>query len=89
MYGPRSQSERDRETILDVVDGTDIWSEPRDIKPSVYMGDLEVFRQRCPDDCRLVNALSSTETDLICAAMIDKQAALPGGRVPIGRPVGM
>jgi amino acid adenylation domain-containing protein len=53
----------------------------------VLRGDVEVFRQRCPDDCRLMNALSSTETGLICAAMIDKQTVLPNGRVPVGRAV--
>src|SRR5205807_469975 len=53
----------------------------------VLRGDVEVFRQRCPDDCRLVNALSSTETGLICASMIDKHTALPNGRVPVGRAV--
>jgi amino acid adenylation domain-containing protein len=54
----------------------------------VFRGDVEVFRQRCPDHCRLMNALSSTETGLICAAVIDKHTALPGGRVPVGRAVG-
>jgi len=53
----------------------------------VFRGDVEVFRQRCSDDCRLMNALSSTETGLICAAMIDKHAVLPNGRVPVGRAV--
>jgi len=50
-------------------------------------GDVEVFQQRCPDDCRLMNGLSSTETGLICAAMIDKHTVLPNGRVPVGRAV--
>jgi amino acid adenylation domain-containing protein len=53
----------------------------------VSHGDVEVFRQRCPDDCRLMNALSSTETGLICAAIIDKHTVLPNGRVPVGRAV--
>jgi len=53
----------------------------------VFRGDVEVFRQRCSDDCRLMNALSSTETGLICAAMIDKHAVLPNVRVPVGRAV--
>jgi len=54
----------------------------------VLRGDVEIFRQRCPDHCRLMNALSSTETGLICAAMIDKHTTLPSGRVPVGRAVG-
>src|SRR5438477_3007418 len=50
-------------------------------------GDVEVFQHRFPNRCRLVNGLASTETGLICAAMIDKHTALPSGRVPVGRPV--
>jgi amino acid adenylation domain-containing protein len=53
----------------------------------VFRGDVEVFRQRCPDDCRLMNALASTETGLICGAMIDKHTVLPNVRVPVGRAV--
>ena len=53
----------------------------------VLRGDLEVFQHRFPNRCRLLNALSSTETGLICAAMIDKHTALPNGRVPVGRAV--
>jgi thioesterase domain-containing protein/non-ribosomal peptide synthetase component E (peptide arylation enzyme)/acyl carrier protein len=53
----------------------------------VLRGDLEVFQHRFPNRCRLLNALSSTETGLICAAMIDKHTVLPNGRVPVGRAV--
>jgi amino acid adenylation domain-containing protein len=53
----------------------------------VLSGDVEVFRERCHKDCRLMNALSSTETGLICAAMIDKHTILRNGRVPVGRAV--
>jgi amino acid adenylation domain-containing protein len=53
----------------------------------VLLGDIQIFRQRCPDHCRLMNALASTETGLICAAMIDKHTVLPNGRVPVGRAV--
>jgi amino acid adenylation domain-containing protein len=49
--------------------------------------DVEMFRRRCPDHCRLMNALASTETGPISAAMIDKQTVLPEGRVPVGRAV--
>ncbi len=52
----------------------------------VLHGDVEIFQQCCPDHCRLMNAFSSTETGLICAAMIDKHTdkhtALPTARVP-------
>jgi amino acid adenylation domain-containing protein len=53
----------------------------------VLRGDIQIFRQRCPDHCRLMNALASTETGLICAAMIDKHTVLPNGRIPVGRAV--
>src|SRR5438477_10072903 len=53
----------------------------------VLRGDVEVFQSRFPNRCRLMNALASTETGLICAAMIDKHTALPSRRVPIGLPV--
>ena len=48
-------------------------------------GDVELFRRLCPDHCRLMNSLSSTETGLISALLMDKQTALPDGRVPVGR----
>lgn len=54
---------------------------------SVLRADLEAFQQRCADDCRLLNSLSSTETGLICAGLFDKNTALPDWRVPVGRPV--
>jgi amino acid adenylation domain-containing protein len=50
----------------------------------VLGSDVELFRQRCPDHCRLLHALSSTETGLISAMMIDKQAVLRDRRVPVG-----
>jgi amino acid adenylation domain-containing protein len=53
----------------------------------VLHGDLEMFRRRCPDHCRLMNALASTETGPISAAMIDKHTVLPEGRLPVGRAV--
>ncbi len=53
----------------------------------VLRGDVEIFRRHCPDHCRLLHALSSTETGLISALMIDKQTVLPNRRVPAGRTV--
>lgn len=47
-------------------------------------GDVEIFRQQCPDACRLMHSFSSTETGLISALMIDRETVLPGWRVPIG-----
>jgi amino acid adenylation domain-containing protein len=51
----------------------------------VLRGDVEIFRQQCPDHCRLMHSLSSTEAGLISALLMNKQTALPDGRVPVGR----
>ena len=53
----------------------------------VLRSDVEGFRQRFPNHCRLMNALSSTETGPISAGMIEKNTVLPDGRVPVGRAV--
>jgi amino acid adenylation domain-containing protein len=53
----------------------------------VLRDDVEVFQQRFPDDCRLMNALASTETGLISVSMFEKHTVLPEGRVPVGRAV--
>ena len=43
----------------------------------LFRSDVENFRQRCPDHCRLMHAFSSTETGLISAHLMDKQTPLP------------
>jgi amino acid adenylation domain-containing protein len=53
----------------------------------VLRDDLQVFRQRFPDDCRLMNVLASTETGPISALVMEKHTVLPEGRVPVGRAV--
>ena len=53
----------------------------------VLSGDVEAFRRLCPDNCRLVQSLSSTETGIISAFMMDKQTVLSHRRVPVGYPV--
>ncbi len=53
----------------------------------VLRGDVELFQRLCPDHCRLMQSLSSTETGLICTFTMDKQTALPGPRVSAGRAV--
>lgn len=53
----------------------------------VLRGDVEIFRRLCPDNCRLVQSLSSTETGIISAFMMDKQTFLPDQRVPVGHAV--
>ena len=40
----------------------------------VLSGDIESFRQLCPDHCRLIHSFSSTETGLITAFSIDKNS---------------
>jgi len=52
----------------------------------VLPSDVEIFRQHCPDHCRLMHSLSSTETGLVSALLIDKHTALPAGRVSAGYP---
>lgn len=53
----------------------------------VLQGDVELFRQQTSDKCVLMHALSSTETGLTCALLINRQTTLPQGRVPVGRAV--
>jgi amino acid adenylation domain-containing protein len=53
----------------------------------VLRNDVEIFQQRFPDHCRLMNALASTETGLISVSMFEKHTVLPEGRVPVGRAV--
>ena len=53
----------------------------------VLRNDVEMYRQHCSSDCVLMHALSSTETGLISALMINRQTELPGGRVSVGRAV--
>ena len=54
---------------------------------SVLRSDVEAYRRHCSVNCILMHALSSTETGLISALMINRQAALPNGRVSVGRTV--
>lgn len=53
----------------------------------VLRTDVESYRRHCPPGCRLMHALSSTETGLLSALIIDHQTTLPGRRVPVGRAV--
>ena len=54
---------------------------------TVRRSDVDPYRERCPADCVLMNALSSTETGLISALMIDRHSTLPDGPISVGRPV--
>ncbi len=54
---------------------------------ALLRADVELFQRVCPDQGRLLHALSSTETGLVCAQLLDKHSPLPDVRVPVGRPV--
>ena len=53
----------------------------------VLGSDVEMFRRLCPDHCRLVQSLSSTETGIISALTLDQRTAWSGQRVPVGHAV--
>ena len=53
----------------------------------VFSGDIDAFRRLCPDGCRLMQSLSSTETGIISAFTMDRQTVLQNPRVPVGCPV--
>jgi amino acid adenylation domain-containing protein len=53
----------------------------------VLRRDAEMYRQHCPDHCRFMQSLSSTETGLISTHALDKKIALPAARLPAGRAV--
>lgn len=49
--------------------------------------DVEVFRKYWPENCQLMQSMSSTETGIICASIINGETTPSNGRVPVGRPV--
>ena len=53
----------------------------------VLRGDVEIFRRQCPDCCRFMQSLSSTETGLISTFTMDKQTGLQNPHVPVGHAV--
>ncbi len=53
----------------------------------VLRGDMEAYQRQCPDHCRFMQSLSSTETGLICTLAMDKQTKVTAARVPAGRAV--
>jgi amino acid adenylation domain-containing protein len=54
---------------------------------AMFPTDVEAFQKRCPGGCRLMHALSSTETGLISAFIMGKNAAPAGPRIPVGQTV--
>lgn len=54
---------------------------------SVRQGDIDAYREHCTSDCMLMNALSSTETGLISALLINQGRAVPDGPITVGHPV--
>ena len=53
----------------------------------VLRGDLDTYLRQCPDHCRFMQSLSSTETGLICTFAMDKRTEAPAARLPAGRAV--
>ncbi|MCK6370051.1 MAG: AMP-binding protein [Gammaproteobacteria bacterium] len=54
---------------------------------TVYRADVELHRARFPRGCRLVNALSSTETGTVCMHVLQHDTPVQGHVVPVGRPL--
>jgi amino acid adenylation domain-containing protein len=53
----------------------------------VLPADVEIFRQHWPESCQLMQSLSSTETGIICAKIINGKTTQSNGRLPVGNPV--
>ena len=49
--------------------------------------DVDLFKERFPDACRLVNIMGATETLIYRHFVIDSQTRIPGTTVPVGHPV--
>ncbi len=54
---------------------------------TVRRSDIDAFRRHCPPEGVLMNALSSTETGLMTAFLIDRHRPLPEGPISVGFPV--
>jgi amino acid adenylation domain-containing protein len=53
----------------------------------VLRGDVELFRQYCPDDCVFAQSFSSSETGMASTFAMNKGTVLASQRVPVGRAV--
>ena len=53
----------------------------------VWRGEVELFQRQCPNGCRLMQSLSSTETGMISTFTVDKLTDLNSARVPAGKAV--
>ncbi|HYH45495.1 MAG TPA: amino acid adenylation domain-containing protein, partial [Thermoanaerobaculia bacterium] len=76
--------------LLRQVFGAEDWGALRavvlggeEVRPS----DVELFAARFPAHVRLINGLGPTESTLALQYHHDREAGLPAGRVPVGRPV--
>jgi len=54
---------------------------------AVFAADVAAFRRHFPPDCVLVHRLAATEASLITQNRIDRDAEVPDGVLPVGRPV--
>ena len=73
-----------------LVEQTDQFPAMRQVKlgsEPVYMSDVDLFRARFSPDCRLLNALSSTEGGLQCIQEVDTSLNYGNQSIPVGRAV--
>ena len=54
---------------------------------AVQPRDLDGFKIKFPEGCRLVNGYASTETDTICQYFMDHKTDIIANRIPVGMPV--
>ena len=76
--------------LVDTLDGSECFDPMRAVMlggEPMYRRDVDHFRQRFPDHCKLINRLGSSETGTIRWWFIDSHSSWPGHNVPVGLPV--
>jgi amino acid adenylation domain-containing protein len=76
--------------FLDAMDARGAYPKLRVIKlgsEQVFKRDIELYKERFPNNCILVNALSSSEAGAFRKILIDKRTAIHSKVVPVGFPV--
>jgi len=72
-----------------IVDKEDRFPSPREISfsgESLHKNDVELCRQRFPEDCILVNSFGATEVSSCCEYIVDRETRIEDGVVPCGYP---
>ena len=72
-----------------IVDKEDRFPTPREISfsgESLHKNDVELCRQRFPEDCILVNSFGATEVSSCCEYIVDRETRIEDGVVPCGYP---